>query len=480
MKIAIVIDSFDIINDNSLIQDFGNKLDHDKLMFELRIDKDIRLLDNFEYIKEKYNLETILTLRSKNEGGEFDGDREEIISQMMKKETDYIDFEFDRDIKYMKNLGNEKITPILSKHNLKGNMLNEINNFITQSKKFHNRNDIIIKFVGKPLDTVDMLKSIDISSEVYRRKIILGIGINGEISRVMGAKLNQEFVFGSISEGIDILKAKELLEIQKNNSLICGLMGSNLSHSQSPLLHKIFRKQLDILGFYHLLEIKNVDDIEYIMEKLKELSFNGVNVTFPYKNKIKSKLNSVNTIKYENLEIYHYNTDISGFKKFYQFHVEINHPNLNTFLIFGGGGASISVCKALLDLGKEVVVVNKSDINSKWPKSLISKVRDFTLKNYEFDKDVDVYINATTLGHNGENPAEVLSVPNEVKMVIDINYNTDKTELVKYCMEQSIPVYDGKLMLFHQAADAFEIWHGHKIDREKAFSKFLELLTDEI
>ena len=57
------------------IHDFGNKLDHDELMFELRIDKDIRLLDNFEYIKDKYNLETILTLRSKNEGGEFDGDR---------------------------------------------------------------------------------------------------------------------------------------------------------------------------------------------------------------------------------------------------------------------------------------------------------------------------------------------------------------------------------------------------------------------
>ncbi len=215
MKIAIVIDSFDIINDNSLMQDFGNKLDHDELMLELRIDKDIRLLDNFENIKEKYNLETILTLRSKNEGGEFDGDREEIISQMMKKETDYIDFEFDRDIEYMKNLDNEKITPILSKHNLKGNMLNELNSFITKSKKFHNRNDIIIKFVGKPLDTVDMLKSIDISSEVYKRKIILGIGINGEISRVRGAKLNQEFVFGSITEGIGILKAKRVVRYSK-------------------------------------------------------------------------------------------------------------------------------------------------------------------------------------------------------------------------------------------------------------------------
>ena len=52
MKIAIVIDSFDIINDNSLIQDFGNKLDHDKLMFELRIDKDIDLHEgDFNFVK---------------------------------------------------------------------------------------------------------------------------------------------------------------------------------------------------------------------------------------------------------------------------------------------------------------------------------------------------------------------------------------------------------------------------------------------
>jgi len=475
MKIAIVIDSFDIINDNSLAQDFGSKLDHDELMLELRIDKDIRLLDNFENIKEKYNLETILTLRSKNEGGEFDGDREEIISQMMKKETDYIDFEFDRDIEYMKNLDNEKITPILSKHNLKGNMLNELNSFITKSKKFHNRNDIIIKFVGKPLDTVDMLKSIDISSEVYKRKIILGIGINGEISRVRGAKLNQEFVYGSITEGIGILKAKELLDTQKNNNLICGLIGGKLGHSQSPLLHKIFRKQLDIFGFYHLLEIKNIGDLEYIMDKLKLLSFNGVNVTFPFKNKIKSNLNSVNTIKYDNLEIKHYNTDISGFKKFYEFHVEPDHSNLNKFLIFGGGGASISICKALLDLGKEVIIVNRTNINDKWPKSLISQVKYYTLDNYELNENIDIYINATTLGHNGENPADFLSVPNEVKMVIDINYNNDKTELVKYCKKNSIPAYDGKLMLFHQAADAFEIWSEKKIYRKDALEEYLEL-----
>lgn len=82
-----------------------------------------------------------------------------------------------------------------------------------------------------------------------------------------------------------------------------------------------------------MLEIKNIGDLEYIMDKLKQLSFNGVNITFPFKNKIKSNLNSVNTIKYDNLEIKHYNTDISGFKKFYEFHVEPDNSNLNKFLI---------------------------------------------------------------------------------------------------------------------------------------------------
>ena len=116
------------------------------------------------------------------------------------------------------------------------------------------------------------------------------------------------------------------------------------------------------------------------------------------KNKIKSNLNSVNTIKYDNLEIKHYNTDISGFKKFYEFHVEPDHSDLNKFLIFGGGGASISICKSLLDLRKEVIIVNRTNINDKWPKSLISQVKHYTLDNYESNKNIDVYINATTLG----------------------------------------------------------------------------------
>ena len=68
-----------------------------------------------------------------------------------------------------------------------------------------------------------------------------------------------------------------------------------------------------------------------------------------------------------------------------------------------------------------------------------------------------------------------MSVPNEVKIVIDINYNNDKTELVKYCKKHSIPAYDGKLMLFHQAADAFEIWSEKKIYRKDALEEYLEM-----
>ena len=84
----------------------------------------------------------------------------------------------------------------------------------------------------------------------------------------------------------------------------------------------------------------------------------------------------------------------------------------------------------------------------------------------------DVYINATTIGYNNDNPLDDLPLPENTRLVIDLNYAITETLLIASAKEKQIEAYDGKKMLFYQAVDAFEIWTGQEINRIETYNHF--------
>ena len=143
--------------------------------------------------------------------------------------------------------------------------------------------------------------------------------------------------------------------------LRCGLLGRKLGHSYSPQIHR------ELSCYEYKLYEKEPEELEAF---LKSGTFDGLNVTIPYKKTVMAYLDeispeaaaigSVNTIVNRGGKLTGYNTDAFGFSWLLQKSgVEAADKKA---LVFGSGGASESfaigrtVSPLYLDFGYATVI----------------------------------------------------------------------------------------------------------------------------
>ena len=106
-----------------------------------------------------------------------------------------------------------------------------------------------------------------------------------------------------------------------------GIIGNPIKHSLSPVLHNYWFEKYNIDASYTTLTV-NQDNLPEIVEKIKNKSLDGINITLPYKQKIVPHLDllvndaeitsSVNTLYMnENKLIVGENTDVFGLQAAY-------------------------------------------------------------------------------------------------------------------------------------------------------------------
>jgi len=237
--------------------------------------------------------------------------------------------------------------------------------------------------------------------------------------------------------------------------LKCGLLGEKLGHSYSPQIH-------GMLGDYeYRLYEKTPAEVE---DFLKNGDFDGLNVTIPYKKTVAPLcgelspqarlLGSVNTIvRRPDGSLYGDNTDYYGFKELMRENGV--DPAEKKCLVLGSGGASVTVCAVLRDLGAEEVVV-------------ISRSGPDNYENLEKHADASILVNATPVGmypNNGKSPLDLM-VFNSLDAVIDVVYNPAHTALLLQAEELGIPYANGLYMLVSQAKRSSELFTGQAIDDE--------------
>ena len=150
-----------------------------------------------------------------------------------------------------------------------------------------------------------------------------------------------------------------------------GIIGKPLSHSLSPTLHNFWFKKYKIYASYSLIEIE-LNEIEGVIEKIRNKELQGINVTIPYKQAVIPYLDaiiddaketlSVNTIALNEKEkVVGSNTDVYGLEQ--GFLNKINNQNLkqNKILVLGAGGVTSSIIYALKKKGiKEILISNRT------------------------------------------------------------------------------------------------------------------------
>ena len=233
--------------------------------------------------------------------------------------------------------------------------------------------------------------------------------------------------------------------------LRCGLLGRKLGHSYSPQIHR------ELSCYEYKLYEKEPEELEAF---LKSGTFDGLNVTIPYKKTVMAYLDeispeaaaigSVNTIVNRGGKLTGYNTDAFGFSWLLQKSgVEAADKKA---LVFGSGGASVTVCHVLKSLGADPVVV-------------ISRTGENNYENLDRHLDAKLLINATPLGmypNNGESPVDLTRF-SALDGVLDVIYNPARTALMLQAEQLGIPCAGGLSMLVAQAKRSAELFTGTEI-----------------
>ena len=231
----------------------------------------------------------------------------------------------------------------------------------------------------------------------------------------------------------------------------CGLLGQHLGHSYSPPIHH------ELFDYEYKLYEKEPEELEAF---LTGKDFDGLNVTIPYKKAVipyldelsptASTIGSVNTIVNRGGRLYGYNTDAFGFTWM------IQKSGVETAgkkaLVFGSGGAAVTICYVLKNLGAEPLVISRHGEN--------------TYDNLDKHRDAKLLVNSTPLGMYpdvGASPCD-LSLFDRLDGVFDAVYNPARTAFLLQAEALGIPYANGFSMLVAQAKQSCEFFTGSAID----------------
>ena len=232
----------------------------------------------------------------------------------------------------------------------------------------------------------------------------------------------------------------------------CGLLGRVLGHSYSPMIH-------GMLGAYRYDLFPT--EPEALDALLRGDAWDGLNVTIPYKKTVvpycaelsetAEKLGSVNTlVRRADGTIYGANTDYDGFRYLVK---QSGFPVAGRkALVLGSGGASVTVCAVLRDLGAASVTV-------------ISRSGPDNYENLERHADAQIIANTTPLGmypNTGSAAVDLRAFP-RCEGVFDIVYNPARTALLLQAEQLGIPCAGGLSMLVAQAKRSAELFTGTEI-----------------
>ena len=239
---------------------------------------------------------------------------------------------------------------------------------------------------------------------------------------------------------------------------VIGLLGKNLSHSLSPLLHQMISGRP-----YELFDMDEDEARDFI----RSGKYHGLNVTIPYKEmayrlcgcttNYAGDTDAVNTIIHEYGSLTGDNTDYHGFlvmlEDFLREKLSTSVDNLvgKKIIVLGNGGASKAVQAVLKNIRANVVVISRKGPHT------YDELKDDT------HKDAFLLINTTPVGmspHAPEAPIDFETLKNleGLQGVVDLIYNPAITLLGFWAKKLDIAYTSGMLMLVEQGIESARLF----------------------
>ncbi len=254
-----------------------------------------------------------------------------------------------------------------------------------------------------------------------------------------------------------------------------GVAGFPIQHSLSPLIHREWLKRAGVDGRYDRIEIPpGYESFQQAADDLRRKGYAGLNVTLPHKenalryadeaDSTTSRAGAANTLVFSAAGVKAYNTDVSGFALSLKAAGAVVSEQSRA-LVLGAGGAARGVAAALSDLGCGSIMLANRTLEK--AEAIAASIPSATTLAWDRRDaalgDIDILVNATSLGMSGERPLEIsLSALPKSAVVADIVYTPLKTALLADAEQHGLQTMDGLSMLMHQAAPGFEMWFGEQ------------------
>ena len=270
---------------------------------------------------------------------------------------------------------------------------------------------------------------------------------------------------------------------------IIGVIGYPVSHSRSPQMHNAAIADLGLNFVYLPFNVKP-QDLEDAIKGFKAQQLVGVNVTIPHKQVVipmvdqlstqADLIGAVNTLIFEEDQIYGHNTDAEGFIQAMEETLNLSQIELPSqdikVVVLGAGGAARAIIVALaLNGATEIIIANRTrarakhlirDLGCKF--SGLERMSQVQFKFAEINSEElanhistsHLLVNTTSVGMIASNEIDLFNLDAlSVRTVVyDIVYTPPVTALMKAAQIRGCPTIGGIGMLVHQGSIAFQKW----------------------
>ncbi len=259
---------------------------------------------------------------------------------------------------------------------------------------------------------------------------------------------------------------------------VIGIFGDPIDHTRSPAMQNAAFRALG-LPYIYIPFCVSAAALGQATASIRALNLVGVNVTVPHKEKIlgyldelsptASQYRAVNTVINRHGLLYGENTDGQGFLR--SLAERKRSVRDREVVLIGAGGAARAVLVALIRAGSaQITLVNRTQAHAE---RLIRASQSLgstqlvsaplaALQDAALMKRAALIVNSIPLGlHTDTFPALDYAATPRRCLFYDLVYSPQPTVFLRRALQVERPTLDGRRMLLHQGALAFELWTGH-------------------
>lgn len=252
-----------------------------------------------------------------------------------------------------------------------------------------------------------------------------------------------------------------------------GVMGYPVSHSRSPVIHRLFALQTEQDMQYELLQV-TPEKLETAVRQFQRTGGKGLNITVPHKSAVARLVDktseraatagAVNTLSFRDGEIHGDNTDGIGLLRDLSVNLGVNLEGAN-ILLLGAGGATRGIVGPLLEMSPASLrIANRTLDKAQEIAEHFARSGPVTACRFNVvpvSEPYDLIINATSAGLQGDAPPYPAAAITEQTYCYDLSYGLTATPFSVWARDNGAAhSVMGWGMLVEQAAESFHIWRG--------------------